>query len=162
MYLCHMVIKSGWGRFIMGIESIDILLVEDNPGDVELTRESLSSGKIRNTLNVVTDGEKALDYLYKRGDYAQAKSPGIVLLDLNLPKIDGREVLHTIKSDDALKRIPVIILSSSEAASDIQQSYQLHANCFITKPVRLEDFMRVVQMIESYWIEVVNLPEVDG
>ncbi len=138
--------------------SIEILLVEDNPGDVELTRESLNNGKVKNRLNVVIDGEQALDYLYKRGDYPQAITPDIILLDLNLPKVDGREVLQQLKSDSDLARIPIIILSSSEAASDIQESYDLHANCFVTKPVQLDDFMKVVQMIEFFWIDIVKLP----
>ncbi len=140
------------------MRSIEILLVEDNPGDVELTRESLNSGKVNNRLNVVVDGEQALDYLYKRGAYQQAIAPDIILLDLNLPKIDGREVLQQLKSDPNFSHIPIIILSSSEAASDIQSSYNLHANCFVTKPVQLKDFMKVVQMIEYFWIDIVKLP----
>lgn len=141
------------------MNSIEILLVEDNPGDVELTRESLSCGKINNRLNVVIDGEQALDYLYKRGDYLQATTPDIIFLDLNLPKVDGREVLAKVKSDSDLSRIPIIVLSSSEAANDIQKSYDLHANCFVTKPVNLEDFIKVIQTIENFWIDIVKLPE---
>lgn len=140
------------------MHSIEILLVEDNPGDVELTKESLSEGKINNKLNVVTDGEMALEYLYKRGNYQDVGTPDIILLDLNLPKLDGREVLQQIKSDPVISHIPVVILSSSEAAQDIKESYDLHANCFVTKPVQLEDFIKVVQMIESFWIDIVKLP----
>ena len=140
------------------MSSIKILLVEDNPGDVELTREALSSGKIKNELTVVTDGEQALEYLFQHGDYAKAELPDIILLDLNLPKIDGREVLRECKTALGLKNIPVIILSSSAAAIDIQQSYDLHANCFVTKPVQLDDFLKVVQMIEYFWIDIVRLP----
>jgi len=139
--------------------SINILLIEDNPGDVELTREALiESGKLMNTLEVARDGEVALDYLYKRNGFSNVNTPDLILLDLNLPKLDGRDVLKVIKEDAGLSKIPVIILSSSEAASDIQKSYQLHANCFVTKPVQLDDFIRVVQSIESFWIDIVRLP----
>jgi len=137
---------------------IEILLVEDNPGDVELTRIALNEGRLSNTLNVVNDGEQALDYIFQRGEYADAKQPGIILLDLNLPKVDGREVLQTIKSDPEKKDIPIIILSSSEAAGDIKSSYNLHANCFISKPVNLEKFMDVIKMIETFWLNIVHLP----
>lgn len=140
--------------------SINILLIEDNPGDVELTREALTeSGKIMNHLEVAIDGEQALDYLYQRGEFANSVRPDLILLDLNLPKLDGRDVLKVVKEDHDLSKIPVIILSSSEAASDIQKSYQLHANCFVTKPVQLDDFIRVVQTIESFWIDIVRLPK---
>jgi len=140
------------------MRSIEILLVEDNPGDVELTRESLNEGKIKNTLNVVSDGEIALNYIYKRCGFEQAEDPDIILLDLNLPKVDGREVLRQIKSDTDFNHIPIIILSSSEAAGDIQESYNLHANCFVSKPVSLNDFIKVIQMIETFWIDIVKLP----
>ncbi len=141
------------------MRSINILLVEDNPGDVELTREALGSGKIKNKLEVVTDGEQALDYLFQRDEYADIELPDIILLDLNLPKVDGREVLAAIKSDDARKSIPVIVFSSSQAAKDIEESYQLHANCFVSKPVQLEDFMKVIQTIETFWVDIVHLPK---
>lgn len=142
------------------MRAIDILLIEDNPGDVELTKEALlDSGRINNLLNVIMDGEEALDYLFKRGLHTSATTPDIILLDLNLPKVDGREILREIKQDANLNSIPVIILSSSEAASDIQETYDLHANCFVTKPVNLDEFLRVVQMIEHFWIEIVTLPE---
>ena len=140
------------------MEQIKILLVEDSLGDIELTRQALASGKIRNQLDVVTDGEKALQYLLKEGEYSNAERPDIILLDLNLPKIDGREVLKTVKENTELKDIPILILSSSEAAGDIQESYNLHANCFITKPIQLENFMGVVKMIEHFWIDIVRLP----
>lgn len=142
------------------MRAIDILLIEDNPGDVELTKEALlDSGRINNLLNIIMDGEEALDYLFKRGLHTSATTPDIILLDLNLPKVDGREILREIKQESDLSRIPVIILSSSEAASDIQETYDLHANCFVTKPVNLDEFLRVVQMIEHFWIEIVTLPE---
>ncbi|MEJ2418180.1 MAG: response regulator [Exilibacterium sp.] len=140
------------------MSSIECLLIEDNPGDVELTRESLKHGRIRNNLHVVEDGEQALDYLFQRGEYANTLLPDIILLDLNLPKIDGREVLRALKTDSRRRHIPVIILSSSEAAQDIQESYRLHANCFISKPVQLNDFIKAVQMIETFWIDIVHLP----
>ena len=140
---------------------IDILLVEDNPGDVRLTREVLKDGKINNSLNVVMDGEEALDYLYKRGAHATAKSPDMILLDLNLPKIDGREVLEQIKNDPNLKRIPVIVLTTSDAQSDILKMYDSHANCYITKPVDFAQFINVVKSIENFWLSIVQLPPKD-
>jgi CheY-like chemotaxis protein len=142
------------------MRSIRILLVEDNPGDIELTREGLTeSGKLKNQLDVVTDGEQAIDYLYKKGQFSTAETPDIILLDLNLPKLDGREILAIIKSDPNLLMIPVIILSSSEANTDIQESYNLHANCFITKPIVLDSFLKVINMIEYFWIDVVRLSD---
>ncbi len=140
------------------MSSINILLIEDNPGDVELTTEALHSSKIRNQLQVVTDGEQALDYLFQRGLYTDSVLPNIIILDLNLPKVDGREVLAKIKSDEIRKSIPIIILSSSKLAKDIEETYELHANCFISKPVQLEGFMKVIQMIESFWTNIVLLP----
>ncbi|MGB1237706.1 MAG: response regulator [Pseudomonadales bacterium] len=140
------------------MKSINILLIEDNLGDIELTRESLSRGKLKNNLEVVTDGERALDYLFQRGEYQQAQRPDIILLDLNLPKISGREVLQALKNSEQTRDIPVIILSSSKDAMDIKQSYQLHANCFVSKPVSLNSFIEVVQSIESFWIDIVKLP----
>lgn len=147
---------------MIAMELIRILLVEDSLGDIELTRQALTAGKIRNSLEVVTDGEEALDFLFNRGDYQDAPRPDIILLDLNLPKVDGREVLKTVKESPELRDIPILILSSSEAASDIQESYNLHANCFITKPIQLENFIEVVQMIENFWIGIVRLPRTDG
>jgi CheY-like chemotaxis protein len=142
------------------MRSIRILLVEDNPGDIEITREGLTeSGKLKNQLDVVTDGEQAIDYLYKKGQFSTAETPDIILLDLNLPKLDGREILAIIKTDPNLLMIPVIILSSSEANTDIQESYNLHANCFINKPIVLDSFLKVINMIEYFWIDVVRLSD---
>jgi two-component system, chemotaxis family, response regulator Rcp1 len=137
---------------------IEILLVEDNPGDVDLARDSLEHSKIRNTLHVVSDGVEALDFLYHRGKYATAPHPDLILLDLNLPKKNGREVLAEIKSDESLKRIPVVVLTASKDEEDILQSYNLHANCYITKPMDLHQFVRVVRAIEHFWLTIVKLP----
>ena len=138
--------------------SIEILMVEDNPGDVRLTREALRSAKMLNNLHVVEDGEAALDYLYQRGQYALAPRPDLVLLDLNLPKKDGREVLAVIKSDDMLKSIPVVVLTTSHAESDILRAYNLNANCYVTKPVDFQRFTEIVKTIEDFWLTVVTLP----
>lgn len=137
---------------------IEILLVEDNPGDVRLTQEALRDGKILNNLNVVTDGVQAMAFLNREGEYANAPRPELILLDLNLPKKDGREVLAEIKSRPDWKRIPVVILTSSAAEQDIVKSYNLHANCYITKPVDLDQFIHVVKSIEQFWLTVVRLP----
>jgi len=137
---------------------IEILLVEDNPGDVRLTMEALKDGKILNTLHVVADGVEAMAFLNREGTYADAPRPELILLDLNLPKKDGREVLAEIKRDRALKRIPVVILTSSAAEQDIVKSYNLYANCYITKPVDLDQFIGVVKSIEHFWLTVVKLP----
>ena len=137
---------------------IEILLVEDNPGDVRLTREALKEGKVLNELRVVEDGEQALAFLHREGKHAQAVRPDLVLLDLNLPKKDGREVLAEIKEDPTLRRIPVVILTVSKAEEDIIKTYDLHANCYITKPVELEQFVQVVRSIEDFWLCVVRLP----
>jgi CheY-like chemotaxis protein len=141
-----------------GPKPIEILLVEDNPGDVRLTMEALKEGKVRNNLNVVTDGVEALAFLRRHGKYGDAPQPDLILLDLNLPKKDGREVLGEIKLDEALKRIPVVVLTTSRAEEDILRSYNLHANCYITKPVDLERFFTVVKSIEDFWLTVVKLP----
>jgi chemotaxis family two-component system response regulator Rcp1 len=138
--------------------SIDILLVEDNPADVRLTREAMKEGKVLNRMEVVKDGEEAMEFLHRRGEYAEAPRPDIVLLDLNLPRKDGREVLAEIKEDPDLRRIPVVILTSSREDRDILKSYDLHANCYITKPVDLEQFIEVVRSIEDFWLSVVKLP----
>ena len=140
------------------MKAIDILLIEDNPGDVRLTREAMKEGKIKNRLHVARDGEEAIDFLYMRGKFKDAPSPEIILLDLNLPRIDGREVLKRIKSDDALKRIPVIVLTTSKAEEDIFKSYDLHANCYIVKPVDMTQFIKKIQMIEDFWFTIVKLP----
>jgi chemotaxis family two-component system response regulator Rcp1 len=142
-------------------KAIEILLVEDNPGDVRLTREALKEGKVLNTLHVVGDGVEALEFLRNAGQYARAAHPDIILLDLNLPRKDGREVLADIKSDPNLRRIPVVILTTSKAEEDIIKSYDLHANCFITKPVDLDQFITVVKSVEEFWFTIVKLPS-DG
>jgi CheY-like chemotaxis protein len=143
------------------IAPIQILLVEDNPGDVRLTREVLKDGRINNTLNVVGDGVEALAFLRREGRYADAVPQDLILLDLNLPKKDGREVLKEMKADPALRRIPVIILTTSSAELDVLSAYDLHANCYITKPVDLDQFVAVVRSIEDFWLAIVKLPR-DG
>ena len=137
---------------------VEILLVEDNPGDVELTMKALRDIKMKNNIAVAIDGEMALAYLRNEPPYADVPRPDLILLDLNLPKLDGREVLAAIKGDPALCDIPVVVLTSSAAERDIVASYKLHANCFVTKPVDLEQFLTVVQSIEQFWLEVVKLP----
>ncbi|MDQ0063280.1 response regulator [Paenibacillus harenae] len=137
---------------------LEILLVEDNPGDIRLIVEVLKEGKITNHLNVVEDGEEALAYLRREGSYQHSIIPDIILLDLNLPKINGTEVLAEIKNDPQLRHIPVIILTTSEAEQDILKAYDLHANCYITKPVNLEQFLTVVRSIENFWLTIVKLP----
>jgi two-component system, chemotaxis family, response regulator Rcp1 len=142
--------------------SIQVLLVEDNPGDVRLTREALKEGKLLNQLTVVGDGVEALSFLRRQGKYTDAVQPDLILLDLNLPKKDGREVLAEIKTDPVLKRIPVVVLTTSSAEEDVLKTYNLHANCYVTKPVDLEQFMHVVQSIEDFWLTVVRLPSEEG
>lgn len=137
---------------------IEVLLVEDNPGDVRLTREALKDGRLLNNLSVVGDGVEALSFLRRQGKFVEAALPDLILLDLNLPKKDGREVLAEIKADPALRRIPVVVLTTSSAEEDILKTYDLHANCYITKPVDLEQFMRVIKSIEDFWVSVVKLP----
>ncbi len=145
-------------------EPIEILLVEDNPGDVRLTQEVLNDGKVRNNMSVVKDGTEAVSFLQQTGEYADAPRPDIILLDLNLPKKDGREVLAEIKDDFNLKNIPVVVLTTSSAEQDIFKAYDLHANCYITKPVDLDQFIRVIRSIEDFWLTIVKLPrgEYDG
>lgn len=142
-------------------EPVEILLVEDNPGDVRLTREALREGRMPTRLSVVGDGEEAPDFLHRRGRHAAAPRPDLILLDLNLPRMDGREVLAAIKSDDALRRIPVVVLTSSLAEPDVLASYQLSANCYVAKPVDYEQFIRVVRAIEEFWLTVARLPRRD-
>jgi len=137
---------------------IEILLVEDNPGDVRLTVEALKEAKVRNELYVVGDGVAALAFLRREGEYASAPRPDLILLDLNLPKKDGREVLAEIKGDPDLRRIPVVILTVSQAEEDILRSYDLHANCYVTKPVGLDQFLNIVESIEDFWLTIVQLP----
>jgi len=136
---------------------MEVLLVEDNPGDVRLTMEAFKEGKIRNHLSVVSDGVEALAFLRRKGLYANAPRPDIILLDLNLPKKDGREVLAEIKADEDLKRVPVVVLTTSDADKDVLRIYDLHANCYITKPVDFEQFVTVVKTIEDFWFNVVKL-----
>jgi chemotaxis family two-component system response regulator Rcp1 len=138
---------------------IEILLVEDNPGDARLTGEALNEGKVLNKMNVVEDGVEALAYLRHEAPYQTSVRPDIILLDLNMPRMDGRELLSIIKSDPELKCIPVVVLTTSKAEEDIFKSYDLHANCFITKPVDLEQFIEVVKSVEEFWFTIVKLPE---
>jgi two-component system, chemotaxis family, response regulator Rcp1 len=138
--------------------AIEILLVEDSPGDVRLTMESLKESKVRNNITVVGDGMEALAFLRGQDRYTSAPRPDLILLDLNLPKKDGRQVLAEIKDDPELKRIPVVILTTSKAEEDILRTYTLHANCYITKPVNLDQFMKVVRAIEDFWLTIVRLP----
>lgn len=140
------------------MKPIEILLVEDNPGDVDLTREALEIGKLNNILHVVDDGEEAMAFLRREGQYAKTSRPDLVLLDLNLPRKNGREVLAEIKSDADLKRIPVVILTTSKAEEDILKTYNLHANCYVTKPIDLDQFIKVVHAIEEFWLTIVKLP----
>ena len=143
---------------VKAVQPIEILLVEDNPGDVRLTREALKDGKVINMLHVVEDGVAALDFLYRRDQYNEAPRPHLILLDLNLPKKNGREVLAEIKADDTLKVIPVVILTTSQAEEDVLRAYNLHANCYITKPVDFTQFTNIVRTIEDFWLTIVTLP----
>jgi CheY-like chemotaxis protein len=140
---------------------VEILLVEDNPGDVRLTREALKEGKAHVRLSVVSDGDQALAFLRRQGEHAAAPRPDLVLLDLNLPRTGGREVLAQVKADPALRRIPVVVLTSSQAEPDVAASYDLNANCYIIKPLDLDQFIRVVRAIEDFWLTVVKLPRGD-
>jgi len=137
---------------------VEILLVEDNPGDERLTREALKEGKVYSNLHWVKDGVEAMEFLRRQGKHAAARRPDIILLDLNLPKKDGREVLQDIKSDPELKRIPVVVLTTSKAEEDVLRTYNLHANCYVTKPVDLEKFIVVVKSIDVFWLTVATLP----
>jgi two-component system response regulator len=144
----------------MPFEAIEILLVEDNPGDVRLTKEALKDSKLHNNLHVVEDGVEALAFLRREGEYSAMPTPDIILLDLNLPRKSGREVLEEIKNDETLKRIPVVVLTTSDDESDILASYNLHANCYITKPVDLSRFITIVKNIKDFWFTIVKLPPV--
>jgi CheY-like chemotaxis protein len=137
---------------------IEILLVEDNPGDARLTIEGLNESKVHNNLHIARDGVEAMQFLRREGEYADAVRPDLILLDLNLPRMDGREVLAEIKSDVKLKTIPVVVLTTSRAEQDVLRSYELQANCYITKPVDLEQFITVVKSIEDFWFTIVTLP----
>ena len=140
------------------LETIDILLVEDNPGDIDLTREALEEAKVLNRLHVVEDGEQALDFVFRRGQFADAPRPDLILLDLNLPKRDGREVLEEIRTAADVTDIPIVILTSSQAEEDIVRAYQLHANCYIAKPVNFVQFLKIIHAIEDFWLTIVKLP----
>jgi two-component system response regulator len=140
------------------LRPIEILLVEDSPGDADLARETLLDSKVRNTLHVVGDGEEAMAFLLHTGKYVHAAHPDLVLLDLNLPKKSGREVLAEMKADARLRRIPVVVLTVSKAEEDILKAYDLHANCYITKPIDLYQFVKVVKAIEDFWLSIVKLP----
>ena len=140
------------------LKIIDILLVEDNPGDARLAQEALKDSKVRNKLHIVYDGMDATDFLFLKNKYKDVPTPDLIILDLNLPKKDGREVLAEVKADNNLKRIPVVILTISKAEEDIIRSYNLHANCYITKPLDLDKFMEVVKSIEDFWLTIVKLP----
>lgn len=140
------------------VETIDILLVEDNPGDVRLTKEALKDAKMLNDVHVVQDGVEAMAFLHREGAYAKVPMPDLILLDLNLPRKDGREVLAEVKEDPKLKRIPVVILTTSKADEDIIRTYNLHANAYITKPVDLNRFIEIIHTLEEFWFSIVKLP----
>jgi chemotaxis family two-component system response regulator Rcp1 len=137
---------------------VDILLVEDNPGDARLAIEALSESTVPNTVHAVRDGEEAMAFLHQEGKYASSPRPDIILLDLNLPKKDGREVLAEIKEDPDLKSIPVVVMTTSNAEDDIRKTYNLHVNCYVTKPVELDHFMKVIKSLEDFWLATVRLP----
>ncbi len=141
------------------LKPIEVLLVEDNPGDVRLMQEALKDAKVHNNLHVVYDGDDAMSFLRREGKYSGAPEPNLIMLDLNLPGKDGREVLDEIKNDSALKHIPVVIVTTSSAEEDILKSYKLHANCYVTKPVNIEQFIKVVRAIEDFWFSIVKLPK---
>lgn len=143
-------------------KTAEILLVEDNPADVRLTMEVMRESKMRNHVTAVGDGEEALEYLQRRGRHANAVRPDLILLDLNLPRKDGREVLQEIKAIEELRRIPVVVLTTSKAEEDICRTYDLHANCYITKPMDLDKFIEVVRQIEDFWLTIVSLPDRTG
>lgn len=140
------------------VPQVEILLVEDSPGDVRLTMEALADAKISNKISVASDGVEALEFLRREGEFKDAQRPGLILLDLNMPRMDGRELLKIIKNDDEFKTIPVVVLTTSEADSDVLKSYDLRANCYITKPVDLDQFMIVVNSIQEFWLSIVKLP----
>ena len=141
-----------------GNKPITILLVEDNPGDIRLVQETFKEGNVTNQLEIVRDGEEAINYMQQRDGYSKATEPGMILLDLNLPKKNGIEVLNEIKSDPNLRKIPVVVLTASQAEEDVVKAYSGHANCYLTKPLDLDDFLKVVQAIKSFWLNIVQLP----
>jgi two-component system response regulator len=140
------------------VRAIEVLLVEDNPGDVRLTREALKEGKVWNNLHVVEDGEAAIAFVRQEGSFVAVPRPDLILLDLNLPRLDGREVLGLLKADEKFRSIPVVILTTSQAEEDVLRSYNLNANCFITKPVDFDQFIKIVRAIEEFWMTIVTLP----
>ncbi len=143
---------------IQTLNSIEILLIEDSPSDATLTMQSLQQSKITNTLHWVETGEAAMDFLYQQGDYVNAPRPDLILLDLNLPGMDGREILAEVKADPNLRRIPVVVLTTSSDEADVLRSYDLHANCYVTKPFDVQQFIQVIQLISDFWLTAVNLP----
>ena len=145
---------------MQNLKIVEILLIEDNPGDARLTQEALNEGKVKNNLQIAYDGVEATDFLFRRNQYQDAPRPDLIILDLNLPKKNGQEVLAEIKADDSLKSIPVIVLTISKAEEDIIRSYNLHANCFLIKPIDLNKFFDVVRSIEDFWLTLVKLPGV--
>jgi CheY-like chemotaxis protein len=144
------------------VEAIDVLLVEDDPGDVLMTREAFEDYKVRNNLYVATNGVEAMEFLQKKGEHANAPTPDLILLDLNLPRMDGREVLAAVKENPELRSIPIVVLTTSEAEEDVARSYSLHANAYVTKPVDFERFVSVVQQIDDFFVSVVRLPRNGG
>jgi chemotaxis family two-component system response regulator Rcp1 len=145
----------------VNIQTVEILLIEDSPGDIRLTVESLKEAKVYNELHIVEDGVAALDYLHQRGEYADATRPDLILLDLNLPKKDGREVLAEVKADPALRHIPIVVLTTSSSEKDVLRSYELRANAYITKPVDLDRFIEIIRQIEGFWLTIAKLPPKD-
>ncbi|MEQ8718936.1 MAG: response regulator [Acidimicrobiales bacterium] len=143
------------------VRPVSILLVEDSPGDVNITREALRQARIANELHVVTNGEAALDYLHQRGEHADAERPDLVLLDLNIPRVSGHEVLEEVKNDPELLAIPIVVLTTSSAQADVLRSYSSHANSFVTKPVTMVEFMDALGSLESFWLQIVTLPGSD-
>ena len=142
----------------MGVKVVEILLVEDDIGDIDLTKEALEESKLQVSLNVVRDGVDAIAYLRQEGEYTQATRPDLILLDLNLPRLNGREVLQEIKNDDKLKLIPIVVLTTSDTHEDIRSSYDLGANCYINKPLGMDEFIQIVRAIENFWFTIVQLP----
>jgi two-component system, chemotaxis family, response regulator Rcp1 len=141
-----------------GVKLIDILVVEDNPGDARLIMEALKSNKIYNSLHITTDGVEAMEFLHREGKFTNVPRPDLIFLDLNLPRKDGREVLAEIKSDERYKQIPVVIMTMSQSEEDILKSYSLHANCYVKKPIDLDQFVKVIESIEDFWFSLVKLP----
>jgi CheY-like chemotaxis protein len=151
----------GWGDTVQGNQknrAVDLLLVEDNPGDIRLTKEALKDGPVKVNLSVAKDGVEALEFLMQRGQYQNAPRPDLILLDLNLPRKNGREVLNEIKADPHLRQIPVVVMTTSRSQQDIESAYELNANCYITKPIELDEFLGVVHSIEDFWLTKAMLP----